>query len=81
VKHHEGGEIFTIDDAEGTVYVLLRPGEKPVMAHWPHHLLTLAPDARMMGTLGGEEWHVGLNGQLAHMYGGRVYTGEEETLF
>jgi hypothetical protein len=61
----EGGEIFAIDEAESTVYVLLRSGEQPVMADWPQHLLSLAPLARMMGTLGGSEvWHTSLNGQL-----------------
>lgn len=63
---HSSGEIFAIDEAESTIYILFRPDEKPVMADWPQHLLKIAPGAKQMGTLGGSEiWHVGLNGHLA----------------
>ena len=44
VRHH-AATIQAVDWEESTVYVLRRDGLEPVVAHWPQHLLDIAPDA------------------------------------
>ncbi len=48
-------EIFAVDEAESTYYVLVRGGHVITSAHWPQHLEAISPGARYCGTLGGEE--------------------------
>lgn len=40
-----------------TLYVLERPGEKPLSAHWPHPLYEVCPDAVMLPSYGFEINH------------------------
>lgn len=47
----EGPRIVTIDETDGTLYVLFRPGLPPIAHPWPSTLLELAPDARWEGAV------------------------------
>jgi hypothetical protein len=42
----EGPVIFPVDEADGTRYVLCRPGKPPVSAAWPQPLLDICPEAQ-----------------------------------
>ena len=44
--------IQAVDDPDGTIYILRRPGMDPVMAPWPQPLLLLEPTALMIESYG-----------------------------
>lgn len=46
--------IYSVDEPDGTFYVLIRNGHTVAACHWPHPLELAYPDARRAGTLGCE---------------------------
>lgn len=62
--------IYTIDELDGTIYVLCRNGHAVASSPWPQPLEAAYPEARRAGTMGSTEpWHISHPGPDSDQYG------------